>query len=85
MTDQEIVQKYKNKVYTQEGMLNIRTLTSIVKQIIPEIGKWPVHVSPTGTVYINYEILDNGGYSPEEEINYIIRFCKWLKGKYYTD
>ncbi len=90
MTDQEIVQKYKDRIYTQEGKRNIKTITSIAKIILPSDhwsypGPPVVTRSSFGEIAINDDIIDLNGDGRENEILNVIEFCKWLKGKYYTD
>lgn len=70
----KIVKKYKDKIYTKEGMINLRTM----KSIAIEAGLHKPEVWRTDfALYINFEIIDPHGEA-EEEVASAYRFCSRL-------
>lgn len=69
----EIVKKYKDKIYTKEGMRNIRTMKAIAKEaglVNPYVFR-----SDYDFYYINSEPIDLHGGSEEEEVISTYNFC----------
>lgn len=72
--EQTIIDKFKSRIYTKEGEVNLRT----VKQIAVEAGlEKPTVNRNEGILTINYEIIDPYGIA-EGEILSIYNFCKWM-------
>lgn len=68
----EIIEKYKDKIYTQQGERSLRTMKSIAKEA-GLTNAW-IYKDHMGFFYINYEPIDPYG-KPEEEVASIYRFC----------
>ena len=72
---EDIAKKYKSKIYTKDGEINLRTIKSIAKEAgLDNINVWR---NEYGT-FINFEVIDPSGYGEEAEVISIYRFCEWL-------
>ncbi len=86
MTTEQLIEKYKNKVYTQNGMFNLRTFRAIVKHIEPGIPSAEVFFEPgTSHLIIYFEGYEPRGAGPEKEIEGIIHTVEWIKKQWFSD
>ena len=76
-TPNEVIEKYKDSIYTQEGELSVRALRGIAREA--GIESPSVNRDSCGYVYINCECIDPHGESPVQEVNEAYKFCCWVK------
>jgi hypothetical protein len=70
---ENIIKKYKDKIYTKEGMRNLKTMKAIAKEaglVNPYVFR-----SPYDFYYINSEPIDLHGGSEEAEVISTYNFC----------
>jgi hypothetical protein len=79
MTEDEIIEKYRDKVYTKERTYNIVTIRSIVNLFLNDGYPNRIWKSSDGALVINDEAYYGYGGTPVELIASLIELCKNLR------
>ena len=79
ITEDEIIDKYQDKVYTKDRTYNIITIRSIVNLFLHDGYPNRIWKSPDGALVINDEAYYGYRGTPVQLIMSLITLCKTLK------
>ena len=79
MTEDEIIEKYRDKVYTKDGTYNIITIRSIVNLFLQDGYPNRIWKSTDSALVINDEAYYGYGGTPVQLITSLITLCKTLR------
>jgi hypothetical protein len=85
MTEDEIIEKYRDKVYTKDGTYNIITIRSIVNLFLQDGYPNRIWKSTDGALVINDEAYYGYKGTPVQLIMSLITLCKSIREDNFTN
>jgi len=87
MTKEQLVEKYKDKAYTEDGCFNIRTFQNIVYAV--GMKKEYLHYHEDGSFSVYFEMCDPYGPDADgyarKEISSFYDFCIWVLKTWFPE